>query len=179
MRLLAIDPGGVTGAVLVDTDTNPPRIVEVWTATSLGPLLSVIFGRLAEACVIEDIVNYGNPMGASTRETLKKIGEVRLACRRSKVKYHELARPDVNEILCHGKVSKGVVNQVVRDMYPQTGGGAKPAVGTKDKPGPLYCMKKAPGRPKSEGNHAWDALALAVAWNRRRPRTPGERAGGA
>jgi hypothetical protein len=51
------------------------------------------------------------------------------------------------------------IRQALLDIFPGTGGGATPQIGTKAKPGPLYGVT----------SHAWSALAVAitVAGNRR------------
>ena len=42
--------------------------------------------------------------------------------------------------------------QALLDLFPRTGGGATPQIGTKGKPGPLYGVS----------SHAWAALGVAV-----------------
>lgn len=44
------------------------------------------------------------------------------------------------------------VRKALLDLFPRTGGGATPQVGTKAKPGPLYGIS----------THAWAALGVAV-----------------
>jgi hypothetical protein len=56
-------------------------------------------------------------------------------------------------------VPKSVVRRAVLDLYrdrADLGDGAEPAIGTAKRPGPLYAMRGS--------EHAWDALALALAW---------------
>ncbi len=52
------------------------------------------------------------------------------------------------------------LKRMVMARYPQTGGGATPAVGVQKDQGPLWCMKPKIA-PKND--HHWDALRAAVA----------------
>ena len=160
MKLLAIDPGGACGAVLLDTATSPPAVLEVWTATTLSPLLSMVYGKQCDAVVVEDIVKYHGPIGQTTIATIKLIGRIQEACRRARVKCDVISRPDVCRAIAGKTMPKAYINQAVRDMYPQSGGGKHPANGTKAQPGPLYGVAK----------HSWDALALGVVWCKTAPR---------
>ncbi len=162
-RLLSIDPGKASGIIELDVTSYPPRVLEIWDGlTVFSRMLRYIERTRPDAVVIEDFVNYGRPLGDESRDTLKKIGAVRWACERAGIPYTEISRPEVNDDLCHGKVSKGTVNRVVRDLYLASslplGGGANPEKGVKANPGPLYGVT----------GHAWDALALGVVWVRRR-----------
>jgi hypothetical protein len=50
------------------------------------------------------------------------------------------------------KAKDANVRQALLDMFPRTGGGAVPQVGTKKEPGPLYGIS----------THAWPALGVAI-----------------
>ncbi len=67
-------------------------------------------------------------------------------------------RREVKLALCNSMQAKDAnVRRALLDMYPATGGGKTPQVGTKGKPGPLYGVK----------SHAWAALGVGVAWGMR------------
>ena len=51
-------------------------------------------------------------------------------------------------------VTDAVLRQRLIDLFPATGGGRVPQIGTKAERGPLYNVK----------GHAWQALAAGVAW---------------
>ncbi|MHC4644307.1 MAG: hypothetical protein ACYTBJ_02310 [Planctomycetota bacterium] len=163
MRLLAIDPGpSACGAVwLVDGELEAST-----SAIGRAAVTATIYTRYVDEVVIEMVVSYGMPIGKTTMETLVTIGRIEEACRRSKIKCHRLTRPEVCIELCGSTRAKQAnVRQATRDLYPATGEGKYPEVGTKAKPGPLYGIK----------SHAWEALALGVVWLRKRPlRAPGE-----
>jgi len=156
MRILAIDPGPSTcGSVCLET--NGASLEIEWSDSAIGrnQITSTIYGRIVDTVVIEMVVSYGMPVGKTTMETLVTIGRIEEACRRSKIPCHRLTRPEVCIELCGSTRAKQAnVRQATRDLYPATGGGAKPEVGTKAKPGPLYGVK----------SHAWEALALGVVW---------------
>ena len=62
-------------------------------------------------------------------------------------------RKDVKLHLCGTNKAKDAnVRQALLDMFPRTGGGATPQVGTKHQPGPLYGVS----------SHAWPALGVAI-----------------
>ncbi len=154
-KLLAIDPGGACGAVLLDTEASPPAVLEIWPASSLSPLLSIVYGKACDAVVVEDIVSYHGPIGQTTIATIKLIGRIQEACRRARIPCDVISRPEVCRTLAGRNMPKAYINQAVRDLYPQTGAGRHPANGTKKLRGPLYGVK----------SHAWDALALGVVWS--------------
>jgi hypothetical protein len=62
-------------------------------------------------------------------------------------------RRDVKLRLCGTVKAKDAnVRQALIDMFPKTGGGKIPQIGTKAQPGPLYGV----------ASHAWAAVAVAV-----------------
>jgi hypothetical protein len=62
-------------------------------------------------------------------------------------------RRDVKVLLCNSSKAKDSnVRQALLDLFPRSGGGATPQIGTKSQPGPLYGVS----------THAWPALGVAV-----------------
>lgn len=166
MWMLAIDPGPErSGYVILDTEHPDDPIWEYghveneslyFTIGGLGATLP-----LCDACVIEDVGNYGNVVGKSIFDTAKEIGALRMLWKErwpTRI-YREIKRSAVRlELAGHQRASDAQIKQNIRDMFPQTGGGKNPdmrAVGTKKQPGPLYGIK---------GDHMYDALGLALAF---------------
>lgn len=101
---------------------------------------------------IEMIASYGMPVGREVFETCVWIGRFQQAWH-SPEDVRLVYRKDVKLHLCGtAKAKDANVRQALLDLYPRTGGGATPQIGTKAKPGPLYGVS----------SHAWPALAVAV-----------------
>jgi hypothetical protein len=108
-----------------------------------------------ELLAIEMIASYGMPVGREVFETCVWIGRfVEAFSRDSRAHAPRLVyRKDVKMHLCGTNKAKDAnVRQALLDLFPRTGGGATPQVGTKAKPGPLYGVS----------THAWPALGVAV-----------------
>lgn len=182
MRILAIDPGPDTsGWVLYDSDEHAViasnsdernGFLERWitiiqmgdTPTDDSDIYS--FDKL----VIEDIQNYGKVVGTDIFDSLKWIGQFSRAWKGDDNKNPDgavlIKRNIVKLNLCGGNiytnpvtgatsaVSKSTIRHAVMERFSATGGGARPVIGTKKSPGPLYGMEK----------HAFDALALALTY---------------
>jgi hypothetical protein len=146
--ILALDPGTEqTGWVLFDGERVYNSGVEKNAA-----LLSWIRGVREETLAIEMIASYGMPVGREVFETCVWIGRFQQA-------WHEpeavrfIYRRDVKLHLCgSAKAKDGNVRRALLDLFPRTGGGATPQIGTKAKPGPLYGVS----------THAWPALGVAI-----------------
>lgn len=161
MNILAIDPGlARCGVVLYGSTTHTVKLAEVWPpAECLRWVRNV---ETPHRMVIEHIGHYGTgqPAGKDTFDTCRLIGRLEGAweMRKNAFRPHPAAlllRPDVKTYLCHKRnATDAMVSQAVRDRFPKTGGGARPEVGVKDHPGPLYGVK----------GDAWQALALAITY---------------
>jgi hypothetical protein len=148
MMILAIDPGTTeSGWVLFDcervhssgVEPNPLMLkrIQHWTAARLA---------------IEMIASYGMPVGREVFETCVWIGRFVQA-------WHDpeavtlVYRKDVKLHLCGSPRAKDPnVRQALIDLFPGTGGGKTPQIGTKGQPGPLYGVS----------SHAWPALGVAI-----------------
>ena len=158
MRLLAIDPGpAVSGAVVLDTAVDPPAVLEVFpeidTADLCARCLLVVGQNKPDDLAIEMVSSYGMPVGREVFETVLWIGRIGQAFSwgRTTLVY----RKEVKLHLCNSLRAKASnVRRAILDLYPRTGGGKTPQVGTKKQPGPLYGVSK----------HAWAALAVGITW---------------
>lgn len=114
---------------------------------------------------MEMIASYGMPVGREVFETCVWIGRFMQAMERPEA-VDLVYRKDVKMHLCGTtKAKDGNVRQAILDLFPRTGGGATPQVGTKGQPGPLYGVS----------THAWPALGVAITSNARSGRQPQER----
>ena len=106
----------------------------------------------ADRVVCEWIQSYGMTVGKEVFHTCRWVGRFeqavdgwrpfRLVYRRA-VKLH----------LCNDTRAKDKnIRQAILDLYPATGGGKTPQIGTKESPGPLYGIS----------SHMWAAVGLAL-----------------
>lgn len=152
MKIIAIDPGNeYSGAVLMDGDG---RVIIPWTRIQNARLLrslDVTYHHSVDEVAIEMPKARGMPTANQEFETCVVIGHFEHAfgiedCRR-------IYRHQVKQTICGSMTAKDSnISAAIRDLYPQTGGGSKPSVGTKAKPGPLYGVSK----------DAWQALAVGL-----------------
>ena len=146
--ILAIDPGPAqSGYCIYDGERlresgvlpNADMLVRVqqWPATRLA---------------IEMIASYGMAVGREVFETCVWIGRFQQAWR-DPAAAELVYRKDVKLHLCGTNKAKDAnVRQALLDLFPRSGGGATPQVGTKAQPGPLYGVS----------SHAWPALGVAI-----------------
>lgn len=101
---------------------------------------------------IEMIASYGMPVGREVFETCVWIGRFAQAWHEpDDVRY--VYRKDVKLHLCGTTKAKDPnVRQALIDLFPASGGGKTPQIGTKSQPGPLYGVS----------SHAWPALGVAI-----------------
>lgn len=150
--ILAIDPGTLeSGYVTMDAEN---RVKDSGVLPN-GELLLRLpsYARTGVyALAIEMIASYGMPVGREVFETCVWIGRfVQAWTVPEAVKL--VYRKDVKMHLCGTPRAKDPhVRQALIDLYPSTGGGKTPQIGTKGQPGPLYGMS----------SHAWPALGVAI-----------------
>jgi len=100
---------------------------------------------------IEMIASYGMPVGQEVFETCVWIGRFIEAFCGGEFVY----RKDVKLHLCQSPRAKDAnVRRAIIDLFPATGGGKIPQVGTKKHPGPLYGVS----------THVWAALGVALTY---------------
>ena len=109
---------------------------------------------------IEMIACYGMPVGREVFETCLWIGRFIEAYESTHFGKAELIyRREVKLELCGSLKAKDAnIRQALIDIFPQTGGGKTPAIGTKTKQGELYGMK----------SHLWAALGVAFVFDKKR-----------
>jgi hypothetical protein len=151
MLILALDPGPEqTGWVLYESE----RVRECGVMKN-EQLLADLLGQWpydASTLAIEMIASYGMPVGREVFETCVWIGRFQQAWSEPDA-VRLVYRKDVKLHLCGTSKAKDPhVRQALLDLFPRTGGGATPQVGTKGKPGPLYGVS----------SHAWPALGVAI-----------------
>jgi hypothetical protein len=116
---------------------------------------------------IEKIVPYGRSVGQETFDASWMGGEFALAGRWRGKRVIPISRPNVKLVLfgsltysdASGKngrkgVDTKLLKECIKPNFSPYGGGNDPYKGVKSKKGPLYLVS---------GEHAWDALAVAVA----------------
>lgn len=147
--IFAIDPGTVqSGWVLLDGS----RVADSGVHPNHDVLRWVQAGQGADVLAIEMVASYGMAVGREVFETVRWIGRFQQAWREPEA-VRLVYRRDVKLRLCNSAQAKDPnVRQALLDLYPATGGGKTPQIGTKGQPGPLYGVS----------SHAWAALGVAV-----------------
>jgi hypothetical protein len=151
MTLLAIDPGTAeSGWVLLGLDST--LIASgVWLNDEM--LMAIRRWQNYDELAIEMIASYGMPVGAEVFTTCIWIGRYMQAYPRPDAT-QLVYRREVKQYLCNGdpKAKDANVRRALLDLFPRTGGGKTPQIGTKSQPGPLFGIK----------SHAWAALGVAA-----------------
>jgi len=151
-RVIAIDPGPITSGIVYYEDgrvahaNHKIRNENVWEFMYLRP-----YKNVPVAC--EMIASYGMPVGAEVLETCVWTGRFWKETLLQGRKWVRIYRKDVKMHLCGTlRANDATIRRAILDMFPKTGGGKTPQIGTKKQPGPLYRVK----------SHAWSALAVAL-----------------
>ena len=100
------------------------------------------------------VASYGMPVGKETFETVYWIGRfAEMAIGLSKGVYRYYKKTDINPSICfNSKANDSTIRRALLDMFPKTGGGSEPSIGTKKQQGPLYGFN----------SHMYPALAVAL-----------------
>lgn len=150
--LLAIDPGTTqSGWCAFDG--------EVVTASGVMPndeLLEFVkrshWQINGYSMALEMVASYGMAVGKEVFETVRWIGRFQQAWYEPEA-VKLVYRKDVKLHLCGTTKAKDAnIRQAIIDLFPATGGGKTPQIGTKGQPGPLYGVS----------SHAWPALGVAL-----------------
>ena len=89
---------------------------------------------------IEMIASYGMPVGKEVFETCVWIG--RFVAYFGAGHCRKVYRRQVKSELCGApRANDSNIRRAILDLYPPTGGGKTPQIGTKAQPGPLYGVK--------------------------------------
>ena len=157
--MLCIDPGPVrSGYVIIEGGT-------VFRTDTEANSHIINAGYNPGTVVIEWCNSMGRPVGQDVFHTCREIGRMQQAFIEYRDRYykdeapaevHLIQRNEVKLILTGRSVgiNDAVIRQRLIDLFPATGGGKVPQIGTKAERGPLYNVT----------GHAWQALAAGVAW---------------
>lgn len=151
--IIAIDPGTHQSAWIEYTpETHQIGRFGIEDNADLSYSLSLAWGHWPDCVLaIEMIASYGMPVGQEVFETCVWIGRFIEAFQGGEFVY----RKDVKLHLCQSPRAKDAnVRQAIIDLFPATGGGKTPQIGTKKQPGPLYGMS----------SHVWSALGVALTY---------------
>jgi hypothetical protein len=145
--LLALDPGTTETGYIFYGDTTP-YVCGVAKNHEVLELVKKHAGPIA----CEMIASYGMAVGKEVFETCVWIGRFQQAYFNPDL-FNLVYRREVKIHLCGSVKAKDAnIRQAILDLFPTTGGGATPQVGTKSKPGPLYGVS----------SHVWPALGVAL-----------------
>jgi hypothetical protein len=159
--ILGIDPGSrasgwVLGSFPPDRGARP--ILAHGVSDNLDLLAALRSGQLvdsSDAVAIEKITSYGMVVGADVFDTCRWCGRFVEAIMGHWTKgapVLQLPRKSAIMHICGTPRAKDPhIRQALIDLYPGTGGGKVPQIGTKAQPGPLYGV----------ASHMWAALAVA------------------
>lgn len=149
MKILALDPGTTeTGMVVydgrvLDSGVMPNDELVKWLEYHCDD---------GTHLAIEMIASYGMAVGREVFETCRWIGRFQQAWHTPEA-VEFVYRREVKMLLCGTMKAKDPnVRQAIIDLFPATGGGKTPQIGTKGQPGPLYGVS----------SHAWPALGVAI-----------------
>jgi hypothetical protein len=139
MNILAIDPGNEFSAyvVYVPEKREIARAAKLPNAEMLEIVRLAQWYSWADHMAVEMVACYGMPVGKTVFDTALWTG--RFVERWNKPDFTLVYRAEVKMFLCKNMRAKdGNIRQAIIDLFPATGGGKTPQVGTKSKPGPLY-----------------------------------------
>ncbi len=142
MRIIAIDPGNVSSAVVV---WDGSKVVNKLYAANEAVLYQLEQWENGAPCVIEKIASFGMAVGETVFETVYWSGRFCQAYGPENV--HRITRIAVKNHICHSSRAKDAnIRQALIDRFG--------IVGTKKNPGPLFGVS----------GDLWAALAVAVTW---------------
>jgi Holliday junction resolvasome RuvABC endonuclease subunit len=152
MKILGIDPGTTeSGWVIYDTENH--SIIDKGISEN-NETIELIDTMDFDVMAIEMVASYGKPVGKETFETVYWIGRFAEKARSFGIcveRYYK--KTDINPAICfNSNVKDAMIRRALLDMFPKTGGGKEPSVGTKKQPGALYGIN----------SHMFPALAVAL-----------------
>jgi hypothetical protein len=149
MKILAIDPGTTESGWCLMDDL---KVLESGIAANASMLEIVRENTRADVLAIEMIASYGMPVGREVFETCVWIGRFKQVWSDPDA-VQLVYRKDVKIHLCGTTKAKDPnVRQALIDLYPASGGGKTPQIGTKGQPGPLFGVS----------SHVWPALGVGI-----------------
>ena len=152
VEILAIDPGPAQSGWCIYDGSRMVQCGVADNATMLVIVKTASVNYRVDRLAIEMIASYGMAVGREVFETCVWIGRFQQAWGNPDA-VELVYRKDVKMHLCGTPRAKDAnIRQALLDMFPPSGGGAVPQVGTKKEPGPLYGIS----------SHAWPALGVAI-----------------
>ena len=163
MRIFAIDPGTTqSGWVVYDADahavtdrgvTNNHELLRMIEDACPGGDREAMQRLRGCTMAIEMIASQGMAVGAEVFETVVWVGMFMHAWQDDYSSVQRVTRNQVKVHVCGSAKAKDAnVRQAIIDLFPGTGGGKTPQVGTSKQPGPLFGMN----------SHMWPALGVAL-----------------
>ena len=164
MHIIAVDPGPVESAyVVLNSKLSPGELME------FGKYRNTICRERLEYWLEPDITYfgiempacYGMAVGRDVFDTCAMVGHFEALAFQQGISptriYRKHRSPEgiesvVMAICKDSRAKDSNVRQALIDMYPATGGGSIPQIGTKKQPGPLYGVTK----------DVWAALAVGI-----------------
>lgn len=159
-KIFSIDPGTTeSGWVVYDPHAHAVTHKGVTNNHELLGFIDTMPPHLEDCdMAIEMIASQGMAVGAEVFETCVWVGMFMHAWQGGYSSVHRITRNQAKTYICGSAAAKDPnVRKAIVDLFPSTGGGKEPQVGTSKQPGPLFGMN----------THMWPALAVALtAWNR-------------
>ena len=151
-QTLGIDPGNLqSGWALLDRERGVLGSGVMANAVLLEKIRA-LGDEQDVALAVEWITSMGMAVGQTVFDTCRFAGRVQEAFHAPEAVVF-IPRVQVKLHLCSKRNAKDPnVRQALIDLFPASGDGAVPQIGTKRNPGPLYGV----------ASHAWPALAVAV-----------------
>ena len=174
--IIAIDPGPEFSAV-VELDRNYTRgsiadydrpHIDAQDQTPNEKVLDMVdvTGGVIHAndiVVIERCTPQAQPLGWDVQQTIEWAAFFYITAKNVGIcGVHWVTRAQVRTHLGgHVAATRTQVEQVTMDRF---GPGRRAAIGTKDEPGPLFCITPKSSKTGPSWGHCWAALALAITW---------------
>lgn len=158
MKLLCVDQGTTTsGVVVLEKEGEILYKNSEFDNYKFVKAIEEGWFDYTDLMVIEKIESQGMAVGQTTFETCVWAGRmIEAYLKNSKAKsFAFVPRREVKMTICGDSRAKDKnIRQAILDMYPATGAGKIPQIGTKKKPGMLYGVS----------SHAWSALAVGITY---------------
>lgn len=151
MKVLVIDPGSESSGVVF---MRGREILSVHDAVANRAVMYLPEIDAADKIVCEWVAAMGMAVGREVFDTCRWVGVFEAVAHAANKPFQLVYRRDVKLHLCGDSRAKDKnIRQAILDLYPGTGGGKIPQIGTKAKPGPLYEVT----------SHSWAAIGLGLA----------------
>ena len=156
--IIGIDPGPTTSGLIVISSSLRVTHASA-SATHAEVIAEITRSQYVEAVACEWLTSYGSAVGASVLDTARMVGRYEQAAHARGLGLSLRLRATVCARLTgQARATDAQLHEAVRAIYRArglaTGGGADPCRGIASRPGPLLAVR----------SHAWDALAVALAW---------------